>query len=379
MGEDRDAAATGTRWFLEGFDPGTHRHWRVPVATSPFRIGRRPGSEMQIVSPPVSLEHAELRATPDGLELCDLGSTNGTFVNGRRIVGTVALAENDIVRFADSEFRLGALSEAGVPGGLHSQTTPIARPTAGFLESTARLRELLATGAATALFQPIVELPGGRVIGHEALGRGALPGFLSSPADLFDLAAAVGLGARLSALFRERALASAPLAEGELLFLNSHASELGDSRLLRDLDLLRERRPELRLVLEVSEHFGATPAALRQLRRELAEIGVMVAYDDFGAGLARLNELAEAPPDFLKVDGSLIRGLAGDSASKRALVGALVGAAGELGMRTVAEGVETREEAGACAELGFTHAQGFHFGHPVARPAALLPTEERPR
>jgi len=373
VGEGWDGEPSGSRWFLEGFDPGTHRYWRVPISTSTFRVGRRPGSDMQIVSPPVSLEHAELRATSDGLELRDLGSTNGTFVNGCRVDGAVRLAENDIVRFADSEFRLGSLSESGAPGGLHSQTTPISRPTAGFLESTAKLRELLETGAATALFQPIVELPGGRVIGHEALGRGTLPGFLSGPAGLFELAAAVGLADRLSALFRERTLACAPLAEGELLFLNSHASELGDGRLLRDLDLARERHPGLRLVLEISEHFGAAPTALCQLRRELAEIGVMVAYDDFGAGLARLNELAEAPPDFLKVDGSLIRGLGGGNASKRALVGALVRAAGELGMKTVAEGVETAEEAAACAEVGFTHGQGFHFGHPVPRPAPPAP------
>ena len=379
MAERRDRAARETTWFLEGFDPGTQRHWRVPVASSPFRVGRRPGAEMQIVSPPVSLDHAELSAHPDGLELCDLGSTNGTFVNGRRIEGTVRLAENDIVRFADSEFRLGRVAEGSAPGGLHSQTTPIARPTAGFLEGTAKLRELLATGAATAHFQPIVELPAGRVIGYEALGRGTLPGFLSAPAGLFELAAAVGLGDRLSALFRERALAGPPVAAGELLFLNSHASELADGRLLRDLDLARERRPDLALVLEISEQFGATPAALRQLRRELAEIGVLVAYDDFGAGLARLNELAEAPPDFLKVDGSLIRGLGAGSASKRALVGALVRAAGELGMRTVAEGVEMREEAEVCAELGFTHAQGFHFGRPGAHPAAPPPGGDRPR
>ena len=91
-----------------------------------------------------------------------------------------------------------------------------------------------------------------------------------------------------------------------------------------------------------------------------------LAYDDFGAGQARLLELAEAPPHYLKFDRKFVTNIDQAPSSRRRLLASLVAAARELLVKTVAEGVETEAEAEVCSKLGFTHAQGYYFGRPTA-------------
>jgi len=101
------------------------------------------------------------------------------------------------------------------------------------------------------------------------------------------------------------------------------------------------------------------------LRTRLMEINVGLAFDDFGAGQARLFELAEAPPHYLKFDRRFVTGIDHAPTSRQRLVASLVAAARELLVTTVAEGVETEGEAAACVRAGFSHAQGFHYGRPA--------------
>ena len=106
------------------------------------------------------------------------------------------------------------------------------------------------------------------------------------------------------------------------------------------------------------------PAAIAELRALLLERNIALAYDDFGAGQARLLELAEAPPHYLKFDRRFVHEIDQAPAAKRRLLHSLLSLARELLVKTVAEGIETAAEARACAELGFTHGQGFHIGRP---------------
>ena len=104
--------------------------------------------------------------------------------------------------------------------------------------------------------------------------------------------------------------------------------------------------------------------AIAELRGLLLERNIALAYDDFGAGQARLLELAEAPPHYLKFDHRFVSGLDQAPRAKRRLLESLLTLARELLVKTVAEGIETAAEARVCAEIGFTHAQGFHMGRP---------------
>ena len=109
----------------------------------------------------------------------------------------------------------------------------------------------------------------------------------------------------------------------------------------------------------------AEPESIRDLQLLLSEHGIGLAFDDFGAGQARVVQLAEVPPDYLKFDQSFVCGIDAATPSKRHVLGSIVATARDLGVKTVAEGIETEDEAEMCARIGFTHAQGFLFGRPV--------------
>ena len=136
--------------------------------------------------------------------------------------------------------------------------------------------------------------------------------------------------------------------EPPVLFLNTHPAELERPGLVESLEELRTFAPQLDLVLEIHESALAQPTAIAALREQLSEINVGLAYDDFGAGQARLFELAEAPPHYLKFDRRFVTGLDQAPTSRQRLVASLVAAARELLVKTVAEGVETADEAAVC-------------------------------
>jgi EAL domain-containing protein (putative c-di-GMP-specific phosphodiesterase class I) len=129
-------------------------------------------------------------------------------------------------------------------------------------------------------------------------------------------------------------------------------------------------------VLEVHEWAIGNLVMMGELKSRLRDLDVGLAYDDFGAGHARLLELGEVPPDFLKFDIRFIHAIDQAPASRARLLRSLVGAAQDLGVKTIAEGVETQAQAEALVELGCAMAQGYHLGRPVdARTARRLVAE----
>jgi EAL domain-containing protein (putative c-di-GMP-specific phosphodiesterase class I) len=317
----------------------------------------------------VSKAHAEIYALGGGLRVRDLGSKNGTFLN-RAPVEDAALAAGDVLHFADFEFRLGReASDSPL------DTSPDPRPTTAFVrrgdlphrfaEGTRELRELLREGQVTIVFQPIVLLSRGTVAAYEALGRGRHAQLPEGPLALLRIAESIGAEAELSRLFRRKAVElAAERPDLPTVFLNTHPIELARPGLLESLEDLRGVSPHLDLALEIHESVLTRPAAIAELRALLLERNIALAYDDFGAGRARLLELAEAPPHYLKFDRRFISGLDQAPAARRRLVHSLLALARELLVKTVAEGIETAAEARACADLGFTHGQGFHIGRP---------------
>jgi len=355
------------RWYFESLVEGGRQLRRVAVHPLPFRVGRLPGLALTLPSESVSKEHAELFLRGGTLHVRDLGSKNGTFVNSER-VGEAALREGDILHLAQVEFRLG-LQEIDQEEEQALEPSTVALGDVSlpeqFLEGTREIPELLRGRQVTSLFQPIVSLPSGSLAGYEALGRGTHPRLSDAPLELFKLATAVGAEAELSRVFRETALEIADASPGiPALFLNVHPAELETPGLVPAVVAARQRAPGLRLVLEVHEGALADLESVDRLRTQLSRSGVGLAYDDFGAGQARLLELAEVPPHYLKFDMSFVRGIDAAPASRQRLLSSLVSVARDLLVYTVAEGVETPQEADVCMRLGFTHAQGFFFGRP---------------
>lgn len=354
-------------WCLSGRVAPEATTQEVPVTATRFTIGRRVGHHLCLTNPTVSGDHAELLNDTGELYVRDLQSTNGTFLNGRRIDQAETLQDGDMLHFGTASFQVRRSSEM-VTGA--TQTTDIADEALAILQ----FDRLMAEPAVVPHFQPIVRLADAQPVGYEVLARCRLLG-LQTPDIMFQVAGALNSEAELSRLMRREGLragqdltARSPLQ----LYLNTHPSELNDPAMIDSLSELRRDFPDVSLILEIHEAAVTSAPALGALRRQLTDLGVGLAYDDFGSGQARLQELADVPPDVIKFDIHLIHGLPQASLERRRMVQSLVRIARDLDVIPLAEGIETAGEAEVCYDLGFELAQGFYFGEPA-------PAENWPR
>lgn len=357
-------------WLLSGqvSDDEPLRHYTIDA--SPFTVGRRADCKLSLGSPTVSGNHAEILVNDAGLVVRDLGSTNGTFVNGERVHGECALGHGDLVQFAQIVFRAGKNVQS-----THSQT--VKDDSADRALSLIQFDKLMTERAVVPHFQPIVSMKSQQAFGYEILGRSRLFG-LTDPQTMFGAAAVLNLESELSRIFREEGLAcSEVLPEKHLLFANTHPNEIDEPELLEySLRELREASPNRPLVLEIHEKTATQTQPMRALREKLNDLNIGLAYDDFGAGQARLIELVDVPPDYLKFDMKLVQNIDSASIERQKMVERLVQMTLELGIVPLAEGIETLEEHTVCEQMGFLSGQGFFYGRPSVASALVGPTEE---
>ncbi len=346
------------RWFLEGCLDDQSIATCFRIGKSPYTIGRAAQADFCLPSRNVSKIHAEIILAGDHVLVRDLASTNGTFVNGRRITAPTPIGEGDLLQFSDMEFRLGHVK---TPSG--ENTAVSRRPEDGWLIS--RLNEVVIQQHFNMVFQPIVSSDDLRQVAFEALLRCEIVG-MESPIDVFKAAERFGLEDRLSQMCRAQAVAAfTNRPADQMLFLNTHPNEHLGEELIRSLADLRRQAGNRTLVLEIHEGAVHDMLTMREFSAELRNIGIKLAYDDFGAGQSRLVELTVAPPDFLKVDRGLLIEIATADASRRTLLQSLISHANGAGIATVAEGLDSEEAVRCCREIGFTHFQGYHLGRPA--------------
>jgi EAL domain-containing protein (putative c-di-GMP-specific phosphodiesterase class I) len=345
-------------WLLEGQNGAA----TLPISRFPAILGRRPDADLCVVEPSVSGRHAEFTCDGPRLRVRDLGSTNGTFVNGRRIETPHPVSPGDLLHFGEAMFRVGVR----LPGeGNTINLTRCALDVCDQAMALVQFDRLLSDRAVLAYFQPIVTAAGDP-FAYEVLGRSPLFG-LNMPEPMFRAAAALNKETELSQLLRIEAMHAAFGAASPHLFLNTHPRELEDiPRLVGALRELRRLAPERTMTLEIHESAAVEAAGMQTLRAALTELHIGLAYDDFGAGQARLAELVETSPEFVKFDMRLIRGIHAAPEAQRKMVGSLVHLVNELGIASLAEGIETAEELDSCRQLGFDLFQGFYCGRPGA-------------
>lgn len=348
-----------TQWHLHGQlnDSGTAQQFSV--LTQPFSVGRNTENVLTIPDSTVSGNHAELLLVADGLLVRDLDSTNGTLLNGRRIDAVEPLCEGDILHFGHVMFMV----QQGSPPPQHSVT--VCADAAGDAMAQVQFGTLLARPGIDPFYQPIVSLDNRSRIGFEVLSRSQFIG-LETPEKMFRVAAQRTSEAELSRVCRLEGLRQADRVESDSQFyLNTHPAELNDRDLFSSMQTLRMLYPHMKIMLEVHEAGVTSVSFLSELRRILNDLSIGLAYDDFGAGRARLTELIEVPPDVLKFDVQLVQGLPFSSEQRRSTIQSLIRMARDLNVIPLAEGVETSEEASICLELGFELAQGYLFGRPA--------------
>lgn len=320
----------------------------------------------------LSRVHAMLTRDISGqLRLVDENSTNGTFVNRQRIEGYRLLRENDVIHFGSAEFKLRMRvveQPCALPfDQMHTAVMPADMALSEhFAPNEAEFEELIMGSGLSGAAQPIVDASTREVVGYELLGRATHPRLPTTPIELFSLAGAMEREADLSLAFREFGISTfASYIRGNSVFINAHPKETFSEVFLASLENLRHSYPDLRIVVEVHESAITDLAQLRAFAKRLANLDIRFAYDDFGAGQARLLELADVPAHFVKFDMSLIRGLHKASPRKQQVVRDLVRMVIATGSIPLAEGVEDEEEARICVEMGFQLIQGYLTGTPI--------------
>jgi len=244
------------------------------------------------------------------------------------------------------------------------------------LTLTARLRRALAEEQFVLHYQPVHDLPAGRLLGVEALVRWQDPeAGLVPPAGFLPHAEETGLIARIGEWVLEAACRQAA-AWNELglmprMAVNASSRELRDEGYAGRVAAALERHSLApgQVLIEVSEASMHDFDRTRRVIERLHELGVVLALDDFGTEHSSLARVRELPVQVLKVDRSFLRGVPGDAAGA-SIVRAIATLGAGLGMDVVAEGIETEEQLRFVAAAGCGFGQGYHFSRPL--PAAQV-------
>ncbi len=238
------------------------------------------------------------------------------------------------------------------------------------------------------LYQPVIDLPTGRMTGVEALLRWAHPDQGILPPALFvPMAEELGLIVPIGTwVFAEAARQwvewqrANPRTPPLTLAVNLSTRQLRDPGVVDAFRRIIEETgiEPTSVCLELTETvLMEDPFLYLQPLRDLKALGLRLALDDFGTGHASLSYLKRFPFDVLKIDRSFVRGLGRDAAD-RAIVRGVIDMAHALGLSVVAEGIEDREHLVELRALGCDLAQGYHFARPLppeAISALLAPNQ----
>lgn len=231
------------------------------------------------------------------------------------------------------------------------------------------LEAAIERGELCLLYQPVVNLASGDVAGYEALVRWRRPdrGLLGPHEFIPDAERTGAIHSLGSWLLHEVCAFVSTEDHGFTIGVNASPVELRTpdyAQMVREC-LETHGVPGRRIVLEVTEGaFDGDDDQIVANLRALRGLGIRVAIDDFGAGYSSLRRLDSLPIDVLKVDGALIRSMREDQ-EEAPVLEAIAAMGRALGLRLVAEHVETRHQADLLRRLGYERAQGYLFGRPA--------------
>lgn len=244
-------------------------------------------------------------------------------------------------------------------------------PASTTVPDIAQLLEIIVEAQVRTVFQPIVDLETGEVLALEALSRGPA-GPYESPTELFRAAEATGLTNKLDHACFLAALRNASelqLQEPIALFVNVEPGAIATAP-LDDLAALTQRGLGLRIVVEITERaLASRPAELLTAAERVRQLGWAIALDDVGADSASLTFMDLLRPDIVKLDLGLVQQQPSRAVAE--VIHAVNAYAERSGALVLAEGIETSQHLEVARALGATLGQGWLFGHPDPRPAAV--------
>ncbi|MEV4416092.1 EAL domain-containing protein [Catellatospora sp. NPDC049609] len=246
--------------------------------------------------------------------------------------------------------------------------------------TNAEFDALIADRAVHPVFQPIVALHDGRVVGYEALARGPAGSVFRSPQALFAHAARAGRLAELDWICRAAACRDALIAglAWQLpLFVNVEPATLRVPPPPAVMDILRAAANRLQIVIEITERsISGDPAILLAAVAWLRGHGMRVALDDVGADPASLAMMPLINPDVIKLDSSVVH--TPDRWPVADVINAVWAQVARTGAVILAEGIETPHHLTTAQAMGASLGQGWLFGHPGPLPGQLTPPGSTP-
>lgn len=232
------------------------------------------------------------------------------------------------------------------------------------------LDKILISGDVITVFQPIISLKDGTVIGYEALTRGPKNSHLRNPEKLFSVAQTYNRLWDLECLCRSKAIERAHyIDKSKYLFINVDPYIFKDEKYKKGFTkefLAKYNMSPETIIFEITERtcikdYKSFKAALDNYLEE----GYKIAIDDTGAGYSGLKMLSETKPHYIKIDMELIRDIHKDS-FKQHLISGLVSLSNSTNMKLIAEGIEVKEELVKLIELGVHAGQGYFLHRPVS-------------
>lgn len=277
----------------------------------------------------------------------------------------------DLVRAADL-----AMHESKKRGGarwlMHDPDNRERNRIGHLREQSNRIRLALSEGRFVPVFQPVTEIRSGRVVSVETLARmRETDGHLASPDEFLDAAERFGFVTAIDRLLIAGAFDALVAARGRVssgleMAINLSGLDFEDDDLVADISRMARGKgvPPGRITFEITETAALRDfARVQTFTRALVAEGFRFALDDFGIGFSSFRYLKELPVSSLKLDISYVRNLA-TSPDNRVFVRGMADICRGLGVKTIAEGVESEETLAILAELGVERAQGHYIGYP---------------
>ncbi|MEW6368025.1 MAG: EAL domain-containing protein [Acidobacteriota bacterium] len=226
------------------------------------------------------------------------------------------------------------------------------------------LKKIISERSVRTVYQPIVYLEDGRILGYEALTRGPENSHFKNSESLFRFADRTDLGVELDRVCRETAVMTASTQASQRLFLNTSALAITRPDFIDDhfITLIKDKGiPNKNIVFEITERVKIEEwETFKQIITQLRQHRFAIAIDDMGAGYSSLQSIAEIEPEFLKFDMSLVHNIH-NSLIKQDLCKVLLTLSEKLGAPIIAEGVETNEEYSLLRSFGVKLGQGNFF------------------
>jgi diguanylate cyclase (GGDEF)-like protein len=239
----------------------------------------------------------------------------------------------------------------------------------GTINLAKKFKELLSNHELRSVYQPIVSLSSGEILGWEALTRGPENSYFSNPDVIFSFAEEIELLCTTEMVCRETAINNfGKLGPEQKLFLNVNPRTMTDPNFVKGETLKKLEEYGLtpqNIVFEITEQHSIKNYYLfKKTVEHYRNQGYQVAADDVGAGFSGLQSIAEIRPDFIKVDMSLIRDIHINPV-KEAVVESLITLAEKINSQVIAEGIESQNELNTLLSLGVHFGQGFYLARPA--------------